>query len=56
MAGFDPTGTPRMNLAPLETRTSAQWDAEIVPQLTEYIRVPAKSPPRSFVERPNLTR
>jgi acetylornithine deacetylase/succinyl-diaminopimelate desuccinylase-like protein len=23
---------------------SAQWDAEIVPQLTEYIRIPAKSP------------
>ena len=23
---------------------SSQWDAEIVPQLTAYIRIPAKSP------------
>jgi len=33
-----------MNAAALEARTTAQWDAEIVPQITEYIRVPAKSP------------
>ena len=32
------------DLAPLEQRIAAQWDAEIVPELTEYIRVPAKSP------------
>jgi acetylornithine deacetylase/succinyl-diaminopimelate desuccinylase-like protein len=33
-----------MNAAALEARTSAQWDAEIVPQITDYIRIPAKSP------------
>ena len=32
------------DFAPLEQRIAAQWDAEIVPELTEYIRVPAKSP------------
>jgi len=32
------------DFAPLERRIAAQWDAEIVPELTEYIRVPAKSP------------
>ena len=35
---------PRMNVKTLATRTAAHWDEEIVPQLTEYIRVPAKSP------------
>ncbi|HVF65060.1 MAG TPA: M20 family metallopeptidase [Casimicrobiaceae bacterium] len=33
-----------MDAAALESRTTAQWDEEIVPQLTDYIRVPAKSP------------
>ena len=33
-----------MDTATLESRIAAQWDAEIVPQLTEYIRIPAKSP------------
>jgi acetylornithine deacetylase/succinyl-diaminopimelate desuccinylase-like protein len=33
-----------MDTATLESRTAAQWDADIVPQLTDYIRVPAKSP------------
>ncbi len=33
-----------MDTATLASRTAAQWDAEIVPQLTDYIRVPAKSP------------
>ena len=33
-----------MNAADLEARTAAQWDAEIVPEITEYIRIPAKSP------------
>ena len=32
------------DFALLEHRIAAQWDAEIVPELTEYIRVPAKSP------------
>ena len=32
------------DFARLEHRIAAQWDAEIVPELTEYIRVPAKSP------------
>ena len=35
---------PTMDTATLESRTAAQWDEEIVPQLTDYIRVPAKSP------------
>jgi hypothetical protein len=30
--------------ATLARRIDAHWDAEIVPELTEYIRVPAKSP------------
>ena len=33
-----------MDTATLESRIAVQWDAEIVPQLTEYIRIPAKSP------------
>jgi len=32
-----------MNTA-LEQRTAEHWDAQIVPAITEYIRVPAKSP------------
>ncbi|MEP7062251.1 MAG: M20/M25/M40 family metallo-hydrolase [Betaproteobacteria bacterium] len=33
-----------MNNAALEQRIAAQWDDEIVPQITDYIRIPAKSP------------
>jgi len=33
-----------MNAAALEARTASQWDSEIVPEITEYIRIPAKSP------------
>ncbi len=33
-----------MNPEHLLSAISAQWDIEIVPQLTEYIRIPAKSP------------
>ena len=33
-----------MNNAALEQRIASQWDTEIVPQITDYIRVPAKSP------------
>src|ERR1700687_5683409 len=30
--------------AQLEGRIAKQWDTEIVPQLVEYVRIPAKSP------------
>ncbi len=33
-----------MNTAALEQRIATQWDDDIVAQITEYIRVPAKSP------------
>jgi len=33
-----------MDATRLLSAISEQWDAEIVPQLTEYIRIPAKSP------------
>jgi acetylornithine deacetylase/succinyl-diaminopimelate desuccinylase-like protein len=33
-----------VNATALATAISAQWDEEIVPQLIEYIRIPAKSP------------
>ena len=33
-----------MNVTTLKSHADAKWDAEIVPQITEYIRVPAKSP------------
>jgi acetylornithine deacetylase/succinyl-diaminopimelate desuccinylase-like protein len=36
--------TDIMNASTLLAAVSRQWDAEIVPQLTDYIRVPAKSP------------
>src|SRR5438067_2397418 len=35
---------PLMNTTALLSAISAQWDADIVPQLTRYVRVPAKSP------------
>ena len=33
-----------MNPATLLSTVSSQWDAEIVSQLTDYVRIPAKSP------------
>jgi len=33
-----------MNPRTLLSAISTQWDAEIVPQLTDYVRIPAKSP------------
>jgi acetylornithine deacetylase/succinyl-diaminopimelate desuccinylase-like protein len=36
--------TTIMNASTLLAAVSRHWDAEIVPQLTDYIRVPAKSP------------
>jgi len=33
-----------MNTAALLSAVGVQWDADIVPQLTNYIRIPAKSP------------
>ena len=33
-----------MNASTLQSAISAQWDNEIVPQLIDYIRIPAKSP------------
>ncbi len=33
-----------MNLSDLATRTAAHWDDDIVARLTDYIRIPAKSP------------
>ncbi|MDH5287460.1 MAG: M20 family metallopeptidase [Betaproteobacteria bacterium] len=33
-----------MNATDLAARIAAQWDADIVPRLTDYIRIPAKSP------------
>ena len=33
-----------MDTSALDRRIDAQWDGDIVPQITEYIRVPAKSP------------
>ncbi|MFI4902751.1 MAG: M20/M25/M40 family metallo-hydrolase [Burkholderiales bacterium] len=33
-----------MDTSALDYRIDAQWDGDIVPQITEYIRVPAKSP------------
>ena len=35
---------PSVDAAALGRRIDAQWDADIVPQLVEYVRVPAKSP------------
>jgi hypothetical protein len=33
-----------MNSSALATSVGRTWDASIVPQLVEYIRIPAKSP------------
>ncbi|MBL0141624.1 MAG: M20 family metallopeptidase [Betaproteobacteria bacterium] len=35
---------PAVAAAPLAERIERQWDADIVPQLVDYIRIPAKSP------------
>jgi len=35
---------PSLDLKSLERRIEAHWDAEIVPELVEYVRLPAKSP------------
>ena len=35
---------PAVAAAPLAARIEQQWDADIVPQLVDYIRIPAKSP------------
>ncbi|HQZ45164.1 MAG TPA: M20/M25/M40 family metallo-hydrolase [Usitatibacteraceae bacterium] len=35
---------PAIAAAPLAARIGKQWDADIVPQLVEYVRIPAKSP------------
>jgi len=36
--------TARQPLSNLESLISRQWDEDIVPQLVEYVRIPAKSP------------
>ena len=33
-----------MNLADLNEFVSVKWDEDLVPQLVDYVRVPAKSP------------
>jgi acetylornithine deacetylase/succinyl-diaminopimelate desuccinylase-like protein len=35
---------PRLNATTLTATVDARWDEEIVPQLIDYIRIPAKSP------------
>ena len=35
---------PAIAAAPLAARIEKQWDSDIVPQLVEYVRIPAKSP------------
>src|SRR5215467_142400 len=52
-----PCGFP-MDASALVSTISKQWDADIVPQLTDYIRIPAKSPhfdagweARGYIER-----
>jgi acetylornithine deacetylase/succinyl-diaminopimelate desuccinylase-like protein len=36
--------TPPYNAAQLQGRIAARWDEEVVAQLVEYVRIPAKSP------------
>jgi acetylornithine deacetylase/succinyl-diaminopimelate desuccinylase-like protein len=43
MTARQPFAVP-YNAAQLEGRIAKQWDGEIVPQLVEYVRIPAKSP------------
>ncbi len=35
---------PALPVAPLAARIDRQWEADIVPQLVDYVRLPAKSP------------
>ncbi len=42
--GFIAIRVPQLNATTLTSTISAQWDDEIVPQLVDYIRIPAKSP------------
>ena len=44
MTARDAIPTLNINTAKLLADISAQWDDDIVPQLIEYIRIPAKSP------------
>jgi hypothetical protein len=39
--------TARQPLSNLESLISRQWDEDIVAQLVEYVRIPAKSPHQS---------
>jgi len=55
---YDNIPTLAMNPTTLLSAISKQWDAEIVPQLTDYVRIPAKSPhfdpqwePNGHIER-----
>src|SRR2546430_6805865 len=55
---YDNLPTLAMNPSALLSAVSMQWDAEIVPQLTDYVRIPAKSPhfdpqwePNGYIER-----
>ena len=44
MTARDPAPGFTFDTAALAERIARQWDGDIVPQLTEYIRLPAKSP------------
>src|ERR1051325_1004016 len=44
MTARDATPGFALDARALQSRIARQWDDEIVPQLTEYIRLPAKSP------------
>lgn len=39
-----PAAQPVLDAAATQTRIDAQWDGDILQQLTDYIRIPAKSP------------
>src|SRR5688572_22124043 len=39
-----PESVAKLRTDELEKRIAEQWDKDIVPQITEYIRIPAKSP------------
>src|SRR5258708_9206927 len=41
---FPTTPAFQLNATALASGISAQWDEDIVPQLIDYIRIPAKSP------------
>ncbi len=44
MTARQPLTPPAYDAAALAARISRQWDADILPQLVEYVRLPAKSP------------